>query len=159
MVGRAVLKLRGGDVVKALADAACRKLVRGSKHVLRSVAEAKAASDSALKVRGRAREVVGYHALVLVPNGHAVKLFVAALQSKVAQCFVPEGAQVVKGLGDFFGRVKLFLKLVSLFLVDYAACGVCAQEAGFERGFLVGVGKEFFGVVVFDVAQNKNRGL
>ena len=34
VVGRAVLKLRGGDVVKALADAACRKLVRGSKHVL-----------------------------------------------------------------------------------------------------------------------------
>ena len=77
----------------------------------------------------------------------------------MAQCLVPEGAQVVKGLGDFFGRVKLFLKLVGLFLVDYSAGSVGAQEAGFERGFLVGVGKEFFGVVVFDVAQNKNRGL
>ena len=159
VVGASVLKLSGGHVVKALADAAGRQLVRGSQHVLRSVAEAESASDSALKVRGAAGKVVSDDALVLVPNRHAVKLFVAALKSEVAQSFVPEGAQVVKRLLNFFFCVKLFLKLVGLLFVDNSAGCVCAQKAGFERRFLVRLRQEFFVVFVFDVAQDKDESL
>ena len=87
--------------------------------VLVGVAEAHATADAALEERGRAGEVEGDHALVLVPDvHHAVELVVGCLHLIDVKQLVPVVAEFGKGLIDLLGGIELGNEGVSLVLVD-----------------------------------------
>ena len=94
VVRAAVLELSGRDVDDALARALGNQ-VHKAKQVLVGVAEAHAAADPGLEVRGRTRHVVGHHALVLVPDvDHPVELVVGRVHRVRAQQVVPIGVEL-----------------------------------------------------------------
>ena len=74
-------------------------------------------------------------------------------------CNSDNEGHIIISLENLFLCVKLLLKLVGLFLVDYAACSVCAEESGFESGFLVSVRKELLAVLVLDITKHENKSL
>ena len=93
VVGAAVRLLGGGDVEDALPRPR-RDEVHEAEQVLVRVAEAHAAADAGLEVRGRARHVEGDHALVGVPDvDHPVETLVAGLHRVLRQHLRPVLAQ------------------------------------------------------------------
>ena len=99
VVGAAVGLLRGGDVEDALARALGHE-VHEPQQVLVRVAEAHAAPDARLEVRGAARHVEGHHALVRVPDvDHAVQAIVGRRDAVVAEhAGPPVGERLERGV-------------------------------------------------------------
>ena len=142
VVARAVGKLRRGDVEDALARAG-RQHVHEAEDVLVGVAVAHAAADARLVARGRAGEVEGRHALVLVPGvDHALQVLVRSLGGLVGREEVlPAPLQRAEGCVDD--------RNVGVFREDLPAFRLVHHERRVE----------FREVALLDVGEHEREGL
>ena len=157
VVRGAVLELGRGDVEEALAGAG-RDLVHDAEHVLARVAEADAAADSGLEVRGRAREVIGDDALILIPHGHAVELLVAGLEGVIRKETVPEFLELVERGRDLSRGLEALLERDRLFLVDHAHRGIRLEKV-LRRGSASVLASPLLIIIHLDITENEDEGL
>src|SRR5690554_4592138 len=120
VVAGAIGELRGGDVDDPLAGP-LGDLMYKAKQILVGVAEAHAASDTALEVRCGAGEAEGDHALVLVPDvHHPVQPLLLCLYTEAAQQLIPVSTKPVKSAVYLLHVVETGNCSLCLALVDDA---------------------------------------